>query len=598
MSLLARRSEAGALGVADVGREVHLLGWVQRRRDHGGVIFVDLRDRSGVVQVVFNPDLPGGGFAAAERLRNEFVVSVSGVVRRRPEGQDNPNLATGRIEVVAASLEILNGAKTPPFYIQDGLDVDETLRLKHRYLDLRRPEMQAVFQIRHRVTQLMRNFLDSQGFLEIETPILMKSTPEGARDYLVPSRVHPGEFYALPQSPQIFKQLLMVAGMEKYFQIARCFRDEDLRADRQPEFTQLDLEMSFVEVEDILHLTEELVARIFGEVTGQTITVPFPRLTYREAMERYGSDKPDTRFGLELIDVGDIVADAGFKVFADVVAKGGRVKGLNAKGAAGMPRREIDDLGKYVLQFGAKGLAWIVLGEDGMKSPITKFFSEARLQALIERMGGETGDILFFVADKDAVVADALGQLRLELARRLDLIPSGRLNFLWVTEFPLLEYDETEQRYVAIHHPFTSPMDEDLPLLDVDPLRVRAKAYDVVLNGMELGGGSIRIHRREVQEKMFGLLGLSPADAMAKFGYLLEAFEYGTPPHGGIALGLDRLIMILAGRDNIRDVIAFPKTQSASCLMTQAPSPVSAKQLKELAIRTEVLLPGTKHNGT
>ncbi|MDR3288089.1 MAG: aspartate--tRNA ligase [Peptococcaceae bacterium] len=588
MTLLSERTESGNLGVSAKGQTVQLLGWVQRRRDHGGVIFVDLRDRSGMVQVVFHPDMSADGFAAAEKLRNEFVVAVTGAVRQRPAGQENPNLSTGQIEIVATALHILNGAKTPPFYIQDQLDVDETLRLKHRYLDLRRPEMAKVFQKRHRVTQLIRNFLDAQGFLEIETPMLGLSSPEGARDYLVPSRVHPGEFYALPQSPQIFKQLLMVAGMEKYFQIARCFRDEDLRADRQPEFTQLDIEMSFMEMEDILPLVEALLAAIFAELGGKPLTTPFPRLTYREARERYGSDKPDTRFGLELIDVSDVVADAGFKVFADAVAKGGQVKGINAKGAQGMPRSEIDDLGKYALGFKAKGLAWIVVAEDGLRSPIVKFMTEEKQQALLARMGAETGDILFFVADKEDVVANTLGNVRLELARRLNLIPEGQLNFLWLTEFPLLEYDEEERRYTAIHHMFTAPMDEDVELLKSDPLAVRAKAYDIILNGYELGGGSIRIHRREIQEQMFHMIGLSPTEVEERFGYILEAFDYGTPPHGGIALGLDRLVMLLTGRDNIRDVIAFPKTQSASCLLTRAPSPVVVEQLKELSLKIEL----------
>ncbi len=586
--MLAERIGAGTLNRKNAGEKVKLLGWVQTRRDHGGVIFVDLRDRSGIVQIVFNPDMPANAFNQAEKLRSEYVIKAEGLVRVRPEGSENPNMVTGEIEVVIENLEILNKAKTPPFYIQDNVDVDESVRLKHRYLDLRRTEMQNIFKIRHRVTKIMRDFLDSEGFLEIETPILAKSTPEGARDYLVPSRVNQGTFYGLPQSPQIFKQLLMVAGMEKYFQIARCFRDEDLRADRQPEFTQLDLEMSFIEIEDLLPMMENLIAKIFREVKGIEIPLPIPRLTYQEAMERYGSDKPDTRFTMELIDVAPVVKDSGFKVFADVVAKGGRVKGICAKGCAGMPRREIDALTKFVSIYGAKGLAYIVMDPEGMKSPILKFFTELEINALLAAMGAETGDILFFVADKESVVHNALGNLRLELAKRMELIREDMINCLWVTEFPLFEYDEEEKRYVAIHHMFTSPMNEDIALLDSDPLKVRAKAYDMVLNGMELGGGSIRIHQRDVQEKIFDLIGLSSEEAKEKFGYLLEAFEYGTPPHGGIAFGLDRLTMILSGRDNIRDVIAFPKTQSASCLLTQAPSPVVDSQLKELHIKLDL----------
>ncbi len=586
--MLAGRISAASVRKENAGENVRLLGWVQTRRDHGGVIFVDLRDRSGIVQAVFYPDMKENGFALAERLRTEYVIEINGKVRLRPEGSENPNMITGDIEVVVENLRILNKAKTPPFYIQDNVVVEESVRLKHRYLDLRRPEMQKIIMIRHKVMQIMRNFLDREGFLEIETPVLMKSSPEGARDYLVPSRVNQGCFYALPQSPQIFKQLLMVAGMEKYFQIARCFRDEDLRADRQPEFTQLDIEMSFIEMNDILPLMEDLITRIFEDIKGIKIPKPFPRLTYYEAMERFGSDKPDTRYGMELIDVADAVRETGFKVFTDVIAKGGRVKGLCAKGCSGMPRREIDALTKFVSIYGAKGLAYIVMAEDGMKSPILKFFTEEEVKSLISVMGAETGDIIFFVADKESVVHSSLGNLRLELAKRLELISPDAINCLWVTEFPLLEYDEEAKRYTAMHHMFTSPMDGDVAVLESQPLKARAKAYDMVLNGMELGGGSIRIHRREVQEQIFTLIGLSPEEAKDKFGYLLEAFEYGTPPHGGLAFGLDRLTMILAGRENIRDVIAFPKTQSASCLMTQAPSPVMNEQLKELHIKVDI----------
>lgn len=586
---LKRLHHCGELTLKNEGQEVTLTGWVQRRRDHGGLIFIDLRDRSGLVQVVFNPGPHQEAFELAESVRNEYVLAVRGVVAPRPEGTINSNLVTGEIEVYASQLEILNAAKNPPFYIIDNVDVDENVRLKYRYLDLRRPEMQQTLMLRHKVNKIMRDFLDTEGFVEIETPMLTKSTPEGARDYLVPSRVHPGEFYALPQSPQIFKQLLMVAGMERYFQIVRCFRDEDLRADRQPEFTQLDAELSFVEAEDVRALMERLIAEVFAKTKGVEVKLPIQCLTYREAMDRFGSDKPDLRFGFELVEVSDLVVNSDFKVFADVVKKGGQVKGVNAKGCADMPRRQIDDLTKYVSIYGAKGLAYIVLSPEGVKSPIAKFLSEEQLNGIIERMQGETGDILFFVADKPQIVADALGHLRVELAKRLDLINPDEYCFTWVTEFPLLEYDGNEKRWVAMHHPFTAPMDEDIELMKSEPGRVRAKAYDLVLNGYEIGGGSIRIHRREVQEKMFDLLGHSKEESVAKFGSMLEAFEYGTPPHGGIAFGIDRIIMLLTGRDNIRDVIAFPKTQSASDLMMEAPSSVDDKQLKELHIRLNVL---------
>lgn len=586
-----KRSHAcGVLGLAENGQEVILTGWVSRRRDHGGLIFVDLRDRSGIVQVVFTPDMPDGGFQKAESLRSEFVIAVKGKVSARPEGTVNENLATGQIEVYCSALRLLNAAKTPPFYITDDVDVDESIRLKYRYLDLRRPEMQRCLKLRHRVTKAMRDFFDRHEFLEVETPILTKSTPEGARDYLVPSRVNPGKFYALPQSPQIFKQLLMVSGMERYFQIARCFRDEDLRADRQPEFTQLDAEMSFVEREDIMELMEQMTAHIFKEAIDLDVSLPFPRLSYAEAMDRYGSDKPDTRFGMELIDVTAALQNCGFKVFQGAIAAGGQVKGINAKGCAGMPRREIDGLVEFVATYGAKGLAWMQITKEGVKSPIAKFLTENEIKDIVARMEAKEGDLLLLVADMPAVVAASLGALRLEMGRRLDLIDANKYNFLWVMDFPMFEYDETEKRYVAMHHPFTSPKDEDIPLLDSDPSKVKAKAYDMILNGTEIGGGSIRIYNRELQEKIFSTIGFSQEEAWSQFGYLMEAFEYGTPPHGGIAFGLDRLVMLMAKRSSIRDVIAFPKTQSATDIMTQAPSEVATKQLRELHIKSEVVV--------
>jgi len=579
-----RTGWCGELSIKDVGRSVNLAGWVHRRRDHGGLIFIDLRDRTGIVQVVCSPDAPEA-FKKAEQMRGEYVVAVTGSVVRRPPGTENPALATGEIEVVAETAEILNQAKTPPFYIEDDIDVDETVRLRYRYLDLRRPEMQRVLALRHRAALAVRDFLNREGFWEVETPVLTRSTPEGARDYLVPSRLNPGRFYALPQSPQLFKQLLMIGGIERYFQIVRCFRDEDLRADRQPEFTQIDLEMSFVDIDDVISLTEALMAFVCRETIDLDVKVPFSRITFAEAIERFGTDKPDLRYGMELIDVSDIGAASEFKVFKAALAAGGQVKGLCAPGCAVWSRRELDELTRFAIAHKAKGLAYFAVTADGVKSPVAKFFTPGQLDALVQKLKAQPGDLLLFVADTREVVATALDALRRHLAARLNLIPAGAFCFVWVTDFPMFEYDATEKRYVAVHHPFTSPQEADLPLLESDPLAVHAKAYDLVLNGVELGGGSIRIHRREIQERVFRVIGLEPAEAREKFGFLLEAFEYGTPPHGGIALGFDRLLMLLAGKHTIRDVMAFPKTQSAQDLMTGAPGPVTPEQLRELHIR-------------
>ena len=582
---MKRTHNATAIDLSKIGETVTLNGWVDSRRDHGGLIFIDLRDRSGIIQVVFNPELNEEAFHLAESVRGEYVVAVNGEVRARPADTENPNLETGKIEVYAQKMEVLNSAKTPPFYIENGIDVDELLRLRYRYLDLRRPEMKDNLVLRHRVVKSIRDYLDEQGFIEIETPILGRSTPEGARDYLVPSRVHPGEFFALPQSPQQYKQMLMVAGMEKYFQIARCFRDEDLRADRQPEFTQLDLEMSFIDEEDIIDLIEGMMPRLFKDGCHKDISVPFPRISYDEAMLKYGSDQPDLRFGWEIVDITELVKDVEFKVFASAIAGGGVVRALNAKTCGSFTRKEIDDLGRMAVDFGAKGLAWINVTATELKSPITKFFSEEKMQQILQTLDAQPGDLLLFGADQADIVARVLGVLRLNLGRRLNLCDPNQLAFAWVMEFPLLEYDTEEKRYVAVHHMFTSPRLEDIPLLETAPGQVKARAYDLILNGVEIGGGSIRIHRRDLQEKMFALLGMSMEEAMEKFGYMLEAFEYGAPPHGGVAFGIDRMIMLMANRDSIRDVIAFPKTQSAACPMTDAPSTVSPKQLRELSLK-------------
>ena len=586
--MMTRTHRCGELSRSHVGQTVTLNGWVQGRRDHGNVIFIDLRDRQGITQIVFNPEISASAHQGAHVLRSEFVVAVTGTVALRPEGSANPNLATGAIEVLVKDVEVLNEAKTPPFLIEDEVEVTEALRLKHRYLDLRRPKMQKLLTLRHEVTQKVRSYLNGQGFLEVETPMLTKSTPEGARDYLVPSRVNPGSFYALPQSPQLFKQILMVSGMDRYYQIARCFRDEDLRNDRQPEFTQIDLEMSFVDRDLVMGLMEQMIRLVFRETVGVELPAPFPRMTYAEAVGGYGSDKPDLRFGMPLCDMSGFAAKSEFKVFKEAVTKGGIVKAVIVKGGATMPRSRIDALGETAKGWGAKGLAWVKVAQDGqLESVIAKFLDGKHL--LASAPDAKPGDLLLFGADKARIVHDVLGRLRLLLGDELNLVDKQAWKPLWIVDFPLLEYDEESKRYVALHHPFTSPMDEDLPRLETDPLSVRAKAYDLVLNGNELGGGSIRIHRREVQSKVFDLLGIGKEEAAAKFGFLLEALEYGAPPHGGIAFGLDRLIMLLGGAESIRDVIAFPKTQKAQCPMTDAPSPVTQDQLKDLKIKLDLI---------
>ena len=589
MAGMHRSCGCGRVTEKDCGKELTLAGWVNTRRDHGGLIFIDLRDRSGIVQVVMSPQYGEDAFHKAEDVRSEYVLAIRGIVRERSPETVNPKMQTGKIEVVVSEMRVLNKAKTPPFYVEDGIDVDETVRLKHRYIDLRRPEMQRNLIMRHKIVHEMRQFLDAHDFLEVETPILTKSTPEGARDYLVPSRVNPGKFYALPQSPQLFKQLLMVSGLERYFQIARCFRDEDLRADRQPEFTQLDIELSFEDQDFILDLMEHMMQRIFKNVLNVDIQIPFKRITWDDAMNLYGSDKPDLRFDMHFYDISDLLRDTGFKVFRNVLDNGGIVKAITVKGDAAIPRRELDGLVDYVGNYGAKGLAWIGLNKDGsLKCQITKFLGEDKIREIGKFCEAENGDLILIIADKPKVVAQALGELRLEMARRMNLIDENEFCFRWVTDFPMFEYSEEDKRWVAEHHPFTAPRDEDVQYLLTDPSKVYAKAYDMVLNGVEAGGGSLRIYQEELQEKVFKAIGITHEEAQEKFGFLLDAFRYGAPPHAGIALGLHRLVMLMLRLGSIRDVIAFPKTQSAIDQMTQAPSEVVDMQLKELHIRVDV----------
>ncbi len=589
MQGMKRTHMCGELTAADEGKTVVLTGWTAKNRLLGGLIFLTLRDRTGIVQISFNDETDREVFKKAERVRSEYVLAVRGKVAKRTKENINPDMKTGEIEVMAEEIRILNESETPPFYIEEGIDTNDALRLKYRYLDLRRPDMQRNMVMRHKVAKIARDYFDEQGFMELETPILTKSTPEGARDYLVPSRVHPGKFYALPQSPQQYKQLLMLAGYDRYFQIARCFRDEDLRADRQPEFTQMDMELSFVDIDTIIEINEGFIKKVFGEVLGIDIKTPFLRLPYKEAMDRFGSDKPDTRFGMELVDISDEVKDCGFKVFTDAVKNGGSVRCINAKGlGASLTRKTLDSLTEFVKTYRAKGMAWIVVEEGGLRSQITKFLDEDTVNAILKKADAQPGDGILIVADKNSVVYDALGALRIEVANRFDMIDKTKFNFLWVVEFPLFEYSEEEGRYMAMHHPFTAPMDEDIDLLDTDQAAVRAKAYDIVLNGTEIGGGSLRIYNTALQQKMFEKLGFTKEQAWERFGYLLEAFKYGTPPHGGMAYGLDRLVMIMAGCDSIRDVIAFPKVQTAAELMTNSPDVVDDIQLKELSLKLDI----------
>jgi aspartyl-tRNA synthetase len=584
-----RTHHCGELSDGQVGDTVTLCGWVHTRRDHGGLIFIDLWDKHGLTQVVLNPQIDQLAHQEAQALRNNFVIAVTGKVRARPDDMINTKLATGKIEVYVDEMEILNKSETPPFQGWDDQDVSEVLRLKHRYLDLRSTTLLRNLKLRDQITRVTRNILHAQNFTEVETPILTKSTPEGARDYLVPSRLNPEKFYALPQSPQLFKQILMVSGMDRYFQIVKCFRDEDLRQDRQPEFSQIDMEMSFIDEEELFRLVENMMAAIYKETLNITIETPFPILKYQDAIDRFGSDKPDLRFGMEIIDLADTVAGTDFKVFADVLKKGGQIRALNAKQSNEvLSRKALDDLTELAKTYGAKGMAWIKVNADGLQSPITKFFKQEMLDAMIAKLGAEVGDTIVFIADTPKVVADALAHLRLDIGKRLNLIDESKVNLAWVTEFPLLEYVEEEKRYVAMHHPFTAPLAEDLDKLESDPASLKARAYDLILNGNEIGGGSIRIHQSDVQQKMFNLLGINKEEAEAKFGFLLEALQYGAPPHGGIAFGLDRIAMILTGSSSIRDVIAFPKTQKATCLMTEAPSEVDKKQLKELKLKFDL----------